>query len=390
MKRFPLLALALLAALAACDDGTPLDPDDPTGERPTGLEARYEWALDHWAGTQPVGHPTVVLTWKVPQRWRQEPFRVYGRRSGGGAYTLVATVTSCAEGWCRYHDANVAPGRGYDYYVAVVDERTGRETASPSAVAVDVPAYSRPPRPAAPRAVALDAMVYLHWTDVALPPERIWKYLVFLEERDDATVFFQPGETDGTGFLDALARNGTRYRYSIAAVDVDGHVSERSPLSDAVVPRPDARGELVYAFSDSAQASGFRFDANSGTGQRVPGDSPQAHWRLEADAGGWLLRPLGEVAVADAGRTSALACGPGSDPGCTAVTEAPATGYQQGAVRLAQEHTYVLRLGSGANERYAKLRVQILGFGSDSGRRLMIFDWAFQTRPGERRLNLGG
>jgi hypothetical protein len=174
----------------------------------------------------------------------------------------------------------------------------------------------------------------------------------------------------------------------VAVVDTLGHVSERSPLSAAGIPRPDAQGALVHAFSDNPASSGFHFDATARTARVVAGDAPQAHWRLEAGADGWWLRPLTGVGVLDAGLTTALVCGPGSDANCTSVREAPLAGYQTEPIPLNLEHTYVLRIGSGTAARYAKLRVQILGYGQQD-RRLMIFDWAFQTVQGERNLNLG-
>jgi hypothetical protein len=373
--------------LAGCGEGTPTEPGGPTVDAPGSLQARYEWALDGWIGVQPAGQPTVVITWQVPTRWDREPFRVYGRRNGDANYRLIATVTSCAEGFCRYVDADVVPGRRYDFYVAAVDERRGREVTTPNAVQVSVPAFARPPRPAAPSIVALDGMLYLRWPDADLGGS-FWKYLVFQERRNAEEVFFQVGTTDGNGFLDVLAQNGVAYRYSVAVVDTLGHISERGPLSAAGIPRPDAQGALVHAFSDSPQSSGFQFDAAARTGRVVAGDSPQAHWRLEAGVGEWSLRPLADVGVLDAGFTTALTCGPGSDADCAAVREAPAAGYQAEPIPLNLEHTYVLRIGSGTTARYAKLRVQILGYGQED-RRLMIFDWAFQTVQGERGLNLG-
>jgi hypothetical protein len=387
MRKLQIPVVLALAALTACGE-SPTDPGAPTLDRPGALQGHYEWVLDGWSGARAVGQPTVQLTWQVPTRWRGEPFRVYGRLSTARDYRLIATVTSCADGICRYMDADVVSGRDYDYFVAVVDERTGEEFSSPTAIQVEVPTFARPPRPEAPQIVALDGMLYLRWPDDDLGG-RLWRYLLFQERRDADSVFFQVGSTDGNAFLDVLAQNGVAYRYSVAAMDIDGHIGDRSMLSLAGIPRPDAQGTLVYAFADSAQASGFEFDAAARTGRRVAGDSPQAHWRFEHDGQEWLIRPLGGAVALDAGFTTALTCGPGSDPGCESVQEAPLTGYQDAPLPLRLEHTYVLRMGSGTAARYAKLRVQILGFGQQD-RRLMIFDWAFQTVPGERALNLPG
>jgi hypothetical protein len=378
-----LLVLASAAVLAACGESDPFEPGGPTLNAPGSLEGRYEWVLDGWIDAAPAGQATVQLTWAPPTGWRGEPFRIYGRRGSAGTHRLMATVTACSEGLCRYADPDIVGGQRYEYYVAVVDERAGREVTTPTSIRVDVPTYARPPRPSAPAVVALDNMLYLHWTDVALPDDRIWKYLVFMERRDRQG-FFQPGETDGVAFVDGLARNGFSYRYALAVVDTDGHVSERSAWSEWRIPRPDARGALVYALADSAQASGFRFDPAARTARVVSGTAADAHWRLEASAEGWFLQPLGGTGVRDAGFTTALVCGPASDTDCVAVTEAPTTGYQEARIPLTLEHTYLLRL-PGATPNYAKLRVGILAFGQQD-RRLMIFDWALQTVAGERGL----
>jgi hypothetical protein len=375
------------ALLAGCGE-SPLDPGTDPGLAPDGLAGRYEWTIDGWVGTQPSGQPTVVLTWYLPQLWLDEVFRVYSRRTGASSYTQIATVTSCGEGLCRFSDVNVVPNRSYDYYVASVDERSGFETPSEHFVTVAVPAYTRPPRATAPHVIPLDGNVYLEWQESTLG-DRLWKYLVFLEQRGADSVFYQIGETDGPGFLDVLAQNGTGHRYSIAAVDVDGHIGERSKLSELAIPRPDALGELVFAFEADAARSGFHFDAtNDGVGRIVSGTSSQANWRLEADDSDWYLRPLGDAVVLDAGFTTALNCGPARDPDCHSVVLAPASGYQSSRIPLRLEHTYVLRMGSGSGARYAKVRVQILGFDGQ-GLPLLIFDWAFQAVAGERSLRLG-
>jgi hypothetical protein len=377
------LMVAVLAA--GCEPG-PTEPGTPRIDEPRNLEGRYEWVLDGWLGTRPAGQPTVQLLWDVPSRWRNEPFRVYGRRAGDRDYLLVATVTACADGLCRYADANVLPGRRYEFYVAVVDEATGREVTSPSAIQVEVPAATRPSRPTAPQVTGLDEMLYLEWAD-AQGPAPIWKYRIFQERRGADSVFFEIGSTDGFGFLDVLVTNGVAYRYSIAAVDDLGHVSDRSPLSAAAIPRPEGQGALVYAHADFAAESGYRFDIAGQSGRPVPGDSPQAHWRLEATDQGWFLRPLGEVVVHPGVPTTALTCGPGSSPDCRSVVEAPAAGYQAAPVPLEPGYTYVLRLGSGAGANYAKLRVQVLATATQN-RRAMVFDWAVQMVPGERKLDV--
>src|SRR5690606_35310334 len=108
----------------------------------------------------------VTVSWELGPRWDGESFRVYAKRTTDAQYYLVAEVTSCAQGVCSYTDANVQPGRSYDYYVASVS-RSGDETASASAIRVDVPSASPPPVPGGVTAIALDHANYVTWGDEA-------------------------------------------------------------------------------------------------------------------------------------------------------------------------------------------------------------------------------
>lgn len=386
------LFLAALA-LAGCDsDPVVVDDRGGTGAapgRPLDVNARYEWILDGWSGSRPVGHPSVLVTWKLPTSWDgRDPFRVYGRRAGQTTYALVATVTSCERGECRYLDINVAPGTRYEYYVATVDESSGQEAASQFRVGVDVPAATAPATPQPDSAVGLDNAVYLRWK-AAGQTGAFWKYRVYLVGIDAAAHLYQLGEADAPGFVDLRARNGHVYRYRVAAVDTLGHVSDLSvPMS--AVPRPDFRGELLYAYGDSTAASGFRFVSTDSLSPLVSGDSPSAQWRFEVVNGTWQIRPLGDTEVADVGRTTALTCGPGADAGCRAATRAPTSGYSRAPVPLFAEVSYVFRVrGADGRVRHGVIRPQLLG-SDQRGRRLVILDWAYQLIADEPRLYRGG
>ena len=95
------------------------------------------------------GHPVVALSWEIPPRYSEEAFRVYARGGSAGGYILIATVTSCSDGVCRYDDTNVVHGGSYDYYVATVDEWDGSEWGSSEAIRVDVPDFDPVAAPAA-------------------------------------------------------------------------------------------------------------------------------------------------------------------------------------------------------------------------------------------------
>ncbi|HEX2092177.1 MAG TPA: fibronectin type III domain-containing protein, partial [Longimicrobiaceae bacterium] len=275
--RTPLLLAAL--ALTGCDgDGYSTGPGrlDP----PEDLRVRYSWVLEGWQGTSPVGRPVVTVAWTAPGSWNGEPFRVYARRTSQGSFLLIATVTSCDGAACRYVDFNVVPGTQYEYFVATADERSGEEARSQYREAIRVPAATRPAAPRADSVFALDNALYLRWRDGGAG-NSLWKYQVFLMAIDATpNRIYQLGESDSPGFLDQRARNGFAYTYRVAAVDTLGHVSDlSSPLVG--IPRPDYRGELIYAHGDSTARSGFRFASADSLNPVIAGDSPSAQWRLE-------------------------------------------------------------------------------------------------------------
>ena len=380
--RFPLLLAGL--ALAGCDDNGSFFGSGDVG-RPQNLSARYDWVLEGWQGSKPAGHPTVTVKWNLPSDWSGEPFRVYARRTNQSSFSLIATVTSCDQGACRYSDINVVPGNAYEYYVATVDEDTDTEASSDYRVPVTVPSYTPPATPQADTTFGMDNALYIRWKPTG-STSALWKYQVYLVAIDGTpNTIYQLGETDGTGFLDQRAKNGSAYSYRIAAVDTLGQVSDLSTIQIGI-PRPDYHGELVYAHGDSTAASGFRFVAADSLNPVLSGDLPSAQWRLEVVNGAWQIRPLGETQVVSAGRTTALTCGASRDPGCTAVFQAPAAGYTSSPVTVNQEFSYVFRVrASDGQFHYGVIRAQILG-SSGANRRLMIFDWAYQLRANDPRL----
>lgn len=381
---FRFTALAALFLAAACDDNPGFVGDRL--DAPEDLSASYAWVFEGFTSSgQPVGYPAVDLTWYPPASWNYEPFRVYGRRPGDSGYSLIATVTSCTENGCTYRDRNVQPNTSYTYYVATTDEEYDEEAPSTSTTAYVAPSNT----PAAPRmgtAVGLDSAVYLRWEDGG-NGANIGRYRVYLTRINDRADYLYPaGESDGNGYVDLSARNGAVYGYRVAAVDTLGRVSALSAEVTAV-PRPDRTSELVYALSDNAAQSGFRFDVQGRTGRIVSGTAGDAHWRLERDANGWRMVPLNGARIADAGRTTALACGPGAGPECVAVTRAPASGFVNTPVALSPESSYVIAFtGNTGATHYGVVRVQLLG-SDQQNRSLMVFDWSLQLVPNEPRLD---
>jgi hypothetical protein len=369
--------LATLLTVVGCSE-SPFQPGP--GLDPRALEGVYAWEFERWAAGSPEGFPVVELSWELPTQHRNEAFRVYAR-SGGSGYGLIATVTACSGGVCRYSDTNVIGGRSYDYFVVTVDERDGAEIGSTQAIRIDVPVRPALATPGAPTAIGLDGAAYLTW-----PSTGVQRYFVLVEPEGDD--LFLIGETDGLSFFDGRALNGIRYRYHVAGVDAQGHVSSLSAGSDAF-PRPDFHADIVFAHADHPTASGFRFVTDETQDPIVPGAAVTAQWRLEVVNGDFRIRPLGETAVTPGTFTTQLTCGPGSDANCVDIRFAPqAAQFGIAPVSVETGNTYVFRVvATDGRTHFAKVRAQ--GTTVDSqGRRLMVFDWAYQLRPDERNLNL--
>lgn len=392
MRRFAfrrLLALSLAPLLfVACSDD---DDDGPIGPPPGGdfnpeiVDARATWVEEGWQGRDPIGTPGVQLFWSLPGDWNGEVFRVYGRRSGSGDYLLIATVTSCRERQCVYTDTNVSRGQSYDYFIVAVDERRNVELGESAAVAVQVPGVDAPAVPGGLRAIPLDGGAFLMWDGVGAA-----KYRVFLQGVDDEELFVEVGATDGLGYVDTRAENGGVHRYAVAGVghpDEGGYVGRLSETI-TVIPRPDYHAELIFTQQDSAAASGFRFRTSENDSPIVSGTSSDAQWRLEESGDGLVIVPLGATEVTDGIFTTDLTCGPGSEGDCEYVAQAPGeSAFGDVAVAVSAGNSYVFRVTVGGQTHYAKIRVQGDAVDGD-GRRLVVFDWAYQLVPGETSLNV--
>lgn len=363
---------AAVAFAVACDeDATLLVVEGDPPSAPRELEAAY-----YAKG--------VDLSWRLGAGWDGEAFRVYGKRVQDPDYFLIAEVTSCAAGWCQYRDTNVAAEHTYAYYVAAVDPVSGAEAAT-ARVEVFVP---RPVPPAAPRGVAaaaLDGAAYVFWDDAPSEESDFSAYRVY-STTDEADFFL--GETDSPGFMDLLAENGSTYAYRVTSLDDQGHESGFSEPARAT-PRPDYAGEVVYAHQDSAAASGFRFRSTDGKAV-LSGDDPARHFRLEADDRALWLVPGRSVEVHSESRwTSALKCGPGADSDCVSWESAPTTGYSTAPAAVETLHAYMFRVaGADGRTRYGTVRIGATGADQD-GRELIVFDWAYQTQPGNPNLDPG-
>ena len=377
MRRAVFAALMATFALAGCRNDVTRVVTDPAP--PTALAGSY------YAGA-------ITLTWELASGWDGESFRVYGRRVSDADYFLIADVTSCTAGVCRYSDTNIVENVTYEYYVAAWDAGTGLETPSSSSTEVFSPPRTPPPVPNQTRVIALDNANYLVWGDAARTASDFSFYRVYQAAPDGNDYLL--GETDSEGFVDLLAANGLTYEYFVSSVDVDGHESAGSQIASGT-PRLDFAGELLYDYFDVPEASGFRFQESEADDPVRDGDAQDAHFSVERDAGIWYLRPgpaEGAQAHPNGFFTTALKCGVAADAACVDETVAPTgnANYTSDPVELLPEHTYFLRVRGDDDElRYGAIRVTMQGFDQNSDG-IIIFDWAYQLQIGNPSLAPGG
>jgi hypothetical protein len=371
MRREASLGLLMLVSMAACNNDEIIVVDGTPPDAPRALAASY------YGGA-------VTVEWELGPSWDGETFRVYSRRVTDSDYFLIADVTSCADGLCSYVDRNVVADQTYEYYVSAWDSGSGLETATASTVQVFVPTPTPPPVPDSPQVIALDGAAYFIWGDAA----RVDDFSHYRVYQDAAGTSYLLGETDSEGFLDLLAGNGTTYAYFVTSVDTDGHESAGS-ASASGTPRPDFTAEFMYDYFADPNTSGFTFQPDETT--VAVGDGSvlaDVHFRLETDVDGWWLVPGTGTGVHNAGFTTALKCGVGSDAACTDVSVAPpsSSDYTLDDVPLAVESSYVLRvIGDDGQTHYGVIRVTHLGY-DQNGDPIMIFDWAYQLQPENRSL----
>ncbi len=377
MKRYKTihfaLAVAGVLAVGACDGQLTFLSDDP--DAPRDLAAYYY-------------NRGVDLTWRMGPRWDGEPFRVYGKRVSDADYFFIAEITSCIESECVYRDINVVGGVTYEYYVAAVDLDSGLETASEHAVEVRVPEPVPPAVPERLETVALDGAAYIRWDDEPAAEDDFLAYRIYASAEGG---YFLVGETDSPGFVDFLAENGHTTTYFVTSLDDQGHESDGSEAVDCT-PRLDYTGDIMYTHRDVPTASGFRFQESEDVQAVMPGNSEDRHFRLEADAQGLRMVPGPNARIYPEARwTTALKCGPGADSDCESWERAPTSGYKSAPVALDPGFTYMFRVpGDDGDTRFGALRATLTGVDQE-GDELIVFDWAYQTQPGNPNLDgVGG
>jgi hypothetical protein len=370
-----LLSLALLA-IVACQPSA-LAPGGPGPSRPANLTYQLEPSGDP---SRPLG---ILLAWDAVTDANLASYRVYSRATTTGSFALRGETTSNT-----FHDNGVPD---LEYMVTAVDN-SGGESGGSNVITVDE--RLQLVAPSWLSSISLNGAIHLQWDDtsyIASPARFKWYRIYSTDYSLDTglcgTSWSLEGTTVAPEFLASALTNGVPRCFGVSAVSLEGYESLWSPLRQDT-PRPDARNTLVFAYEKNQAQSGFRFwqDVNN-DGVAQPSElgliqdgnlTSIDFWihRDPTDSSLWLVPEFSGTQV------RLYSNAPVAD--LTSIDFAPSTGYSRNMIQAVPGYAYVFQIVDGSTVRYAGLRV------TDVSRDYVIFDWSFQTDPGNPELLVRG
>jgi hypothetical protein len=195
------------------------------------------------------------------------------------------------------------------------------------------------------------------------------------------------GTTVSPEFLATSLVNGSPRCFGVSAESVEGFESIWSPIR-ADTPRPDARNVLMFPYQGNQLKSGFRFwlDAN-GDAKVGPTELGIVTDGNRADIDFWIYRGPGDTVsfVPERSGVTVALYGTSAITDLTSIDVAPTSGYARSAIDAVPGYGYVFQMPGGDGfARYGALRV------THVNRDYIIFDWSYQTDPGNPELRVGG
>jgi hypothetical protein len=369
------LVLVLVALVAAgCENKTLFLSALPA---PANLAYQLEPSGDP---NQPAG---ILLVWDDETDPSLASYRIYSRGSTSSSWGLRGETTSNT-----FHDNGVPH---LQYYVTAVDV-DGNESDPSAAVTVDE--RLQLDRPASLTSISLHGAIDLLWADNAYTsdPGRFKWYRIYstgynLDTGLCGASWFLEGTTVAPEFLSGALDDGVPRCFGVSAVSSEGYESLWSPLRQDT-PRPDARNVLVWAYQASQSQSGFRFwnDGNH-DGLAQPAELGVVADGNRTDIDFWIYRDPTDSSlwiVPEFTGTSVRTYASSPLADLTSIDFAPDSGYTRDMIEAVPGYGYVFQIIEGPTVRYGALRV------THVGRDYLIFDWSFQTDPGNPELQLRG
>lgn len=228
--------------------------------------------------------------------------------------------------------------------------------------------------PAAPRGVATvtgDGEVFVEW--LANTESDVAGYRVYMSPcaTGSGCPYDRVGSTTSTSFQVSGLANGITAYFAVAAYDRAGNEGDLSYSLLHDTPRPEGFGQAVYNYLDTAAGSGYDFSAY----RALDWDHPATDMFYGFDGReSRIFVPDFQTDIQDAGYAANL----------DAVDFAPSSGWSpSGSAELIVGHCYVVWT---RDDHYAKFRVTEIHPPAPGAPGRVVFDWGYQTDPGNREL----
>ena len=331
---------------------------------------------------EPSGDPYrplgILLMWDDVTDANLGGYRIYSRSSTSGSFGLRGETSSNT-----FHDNGVPH---LQYLVTAVND-AGEESGNSNAITVDE--RLQLDSAAWLFSISLNGAIHLEWDDSSYinAPARFKWYRIYstgydLDAGSCGTNWLLEGTTVAPEFLASALSNGVPRCFGISAVSREGYESLWSPLRQDT-PRPDARNTLVYALQVNGTQAGFRFwdDVNGDSRGQVSelglvqsGSATDVDFRITRGTADtmWIEPVFSGTRIQIYGQVADL----------TSIDFAREIGYTRNAIQAVPTYGYVFEIVEGSTVRYGALRM------THVGRDYVIFDWSFQTDPGNPELQI--
>ncbi len=341
-------------------------------ETPTNLVYELEASGDP---SRPAG---LLLRWDGVTQENLSVYRVYSSADPSGGFGLRGETTSLT-----FHDVGQPD---LEYFVTAVN-LDGFE--GPASISVVVDERLRLDDPSWLQGTSLDGAVHLLWNDnaFAAAPAGFKQYRLYSAaysyNSNDCGAWVLEGTTVAPEFLSSALPNGISRCFGVSAESIEGWESLWSPVW-LDTPRPDARNIVVFATDVDINQSGFRFhdDAN-GDGIAQSGELGIVTSGNRSDVDFRMTRDVNQQFFIEPVRGGTLVRSYMSSPvpDLTSIDLAPEGGYTRLALQALPQFGYVFEMDGGDQFlRYGGLRL------THVGKDYVIFDWSYQTDPGNPEL----